>query len=150
MDTVLGIFTSLGVNSTIWIQLVIFVFAYAVILNLVVKPYYNAYLERQKRTQGNQNLAETLTTQARDLEAAYQAKARELNLQIKDIYDRARSEASKEQDKINTEAREKAKAYLDSARAELKDESNRAREALIKEAPLVGQAITDRLLAKDA
>jgi F0F1-type ATP synthase membrane subunit b/b' len=90
-----------------------------------------------------------LTAQSRELEAAFQRKARSLNLDIKDIYDRARNEAVREQDKIATQARDKAKAYLDSARAELKDNTNRAREALIKEAPVVGQAITDRLLAKD-
>ncbi len=150
MDTVLGIFTSLGVNSTISIQFVIFVIAYVIVLNLVVKPYYNAYLERQKRTQGNQDLAETLTAQARELEASFQRKARSLNLDIKDIYDKAKSEAVREQDKISGQAREKSKTIVDAARTQLKDETNRAREALIKEAPIVGQAIADRLLAKEA
>jgi F0F1-type ATP synthase membrane subunit b/b' len=149
MDTVLGIFNSLGVNSTIWIQLGIFLVAYALVYLLIAKPYYAAFLERQGKTQGNQDLADTLTAQSRELEAAFQRKARSLNLDIKDVYDKARSEATREQDKITTMAREKAKAYIDQARSELTIESNRAREALIKEAPLVGQAIADRLLAKE-
>ena len=149
MDAILGIFTSLGVNSTIWIQLGIFLVVYAAFTSIVVKPYYSAFQERQNKTVGNEQVAETLGDQTRELEAAFQRKARELNLDIKEIYDNAKTEASREQTKIQTEAREKAKAQLEAARAKLKDEYNRAREELIKEAPQVGQLIKERLLAKE-
>ncbi|MEK6555539.1 MAG: hypothetical protein AABZ31_09890 [Bdellovibrionota bacterium] len=149
MNSVLGIFTSLGVNSTIWIQLGIFLVAYVLFTTIVVKPYYKAFQERQSKTVGSEEAAETLTDQTRELEAAFQRKARELNLDIKDIYDQAKTEAAREQLKIQTESREKSKAQLEAARAKLKDEYNRAREELIKEAPQVGQLIKERLLAKE-
>lgn len=149
MNAILGIFTSLGVNSTIWIQLGIFLAVYILFTTIVVQPYFKAFQERQKKTVGSEAAADALVDQTRELEAAFQRKARDLNLDIKDIYDQAKAEAAREQSRIQTESRDKSKAQLDAARAKLKDEYNRAREELIKEAPQVGALIKERLLAKE-
>lgn len=149
MESILGIFSSLGVNSTIWIQLGLFLTIYFVFNALVVKPYFNAYLIRQEKTVGSQEHANALTDQARELESAFQRKARELNQDIKEIYDQARAEALVEQNKIQNESRSAAKNKIESAREKLKDEYNRAREELLKEAAGVGQTIKERLFSRD-
>lgn len=149
MESILGIFQSLGVDSTLWIQLIIFLVFYVVFTQLVVKPYFHAFQEREKRTVGSEDLAGRLVDQTREMEAVFQKKARELNLEVKEIYDQAKAEAAREQIKIQNDSREKSRVQIEAARAQLKDEYMRAREELIKEAPVVAQLIKDRLLAKD-
>lgn len=148
METVLGIFTSLGANSTIVIQLGIFLVVFAFVLNVGFKPYFKAFEERQKRTQGNEKQAEQLVAQTRELEAMYQRKARNLNLDIKSIYDQERLAAQKEHERLLLEAKDKSKAIIDRARANIQEQYNRAREELFKEAPAVGRSIAEQLLSK--
>lgn len=148
MDTVLGIFIALGVNSTILVQLGVFIVVFILVLYIGFKPYYFAFEERQRRTSGSEKHAEQLLAQTRELEAMFQRKARELNLDIKSIYDRERLEAQKEHERLIVDAKDKAKAILDRARAKIQDEYNRAREELYREAPLVGKSMAARLLDK--
>jgi F0F1-type ATP synthase membrane subunit b/b' len=148
MDTVLGIFTSLGANNTIWIQLGIFLVVFLFVLNVGMKPYFKAFEERQRRTQGSEKQAEQMVAQSRELEAMFQRKARGLNLDIKSIYDKQRLEAQKEHERILLEAKDKAKAILDRARGTIQEQYNKAREELFKEAPAVGRSIAERLVNK--
>lgn len=148
MDTVLGIFTSLGADKTIVIQLGIFLVVFLFVLNVAMKPYFKAFEERQKRTQGSEKQAEQLIAQSRELEAIFQRKARGLNLDIKSIYDKERLEAQKEHERILLEAKDKAKAIVDRARTTIQEQYNKAREELFKEAPAVGRSIADHLINK--
>jgi F0F1-type ATP synthase membrane subunit b/b' len=148
METVLGIFTSLGANSTIVVQLGIFLVVFMFVLHVGAKPYFKAFEERQKRTQGNEKHAEQLVAQSRELEAMFQRKARGLNLDIKAIYDKERAEAQKEHERIIVEAKDKAKTILDKARGTILEQYNKAREELFKEAPAVGHSIAERLINK--
>jgi F0F1-type ATP synthase membrane subunit b/b' len=72
-----------------------------------------------------------------------------LNSDIKAIYDKARTTASKEQEKIQAEARETARATVDKARARIQEQTNQAREDLLKETPQISRAISERLLPKE-
>jgi len=147
MDTLTSIISSLGINATLFIQLGIFVVVFAFLKTVVFTPYFNAYEERQKKTQGNQQQADQLWAHTREIEAQYQRKARSLNTDVKAIFDKARLEAALEQEKIYSEAREKAKSTVDKAREVVQGELNRAREDLIKEAPELARGIKERLLS---
>jgi F-type H+-transporting ATPase subunit b len=149
MDTVTSIISSLGIDTTLFIQLGIFAVVFAFLKTVVFTPYFKAYEERQKKTQGNQQLADQLWAQTRELEAQYQRKARSLNTDVKAIFDKARLEATVEQEKIYSEARDKAKSTVDKAREVVQGELNRAREDLIKEAPELARGIKERLLSHE-
>lgn len=149
MDSVVNIINALGINSTLWVQLGVFVFSYLVLSRLVFSPYYRAFHERQSRTVGDQYEAEKISKQALALEEQYKNKIRDLNNEVKSIYDAAKLQAAREQDQIQNEAKEKAKATIDRAREKIQGEVNKAREDLIKQTPQLSQAITSVLISQE-
>lgn len=149
MAAVTNIIAALGIDSTLWMQLGTFAFVYLFLKQLVFNPYFRAFEERQDQTQGNQEKAEEIFAQTRELSAVYQRKARSLNADIKAVYDKAKLEATREQDKIVSEAREKAKKVIESAREKIQEQMNHAREGLIRETPELSRVISDNLLPKE-
>ena len=144
-----GIFGGLGVDSTIWVQLGLFLFILTFLWKVTFEPYLAAFDERQNQTEGNQDEAEQIAAQTRELENIYQRNARGLNTDIKSVFDRRRLEAQKEHERLVVEAKDKAKGILDSARSTIESEYNRAREELLKESPAIGKSIASRLLSKE-
>jgi F0F1-type ATP synthase membrane subunit b/b' len=149
MNAITGIITALGIDSTLFVQLGVFALVFLVLKYVAFDAYFAAFTERQKRTEGNQIHADKLLAQTRELETLYQRKARELNADVKAIFDRARLEATLEQEKIFSEAREKSKATVDRAREHIQGEINRAREDLLKEAPVLARSIAERLMNQE-
>lgn len=149
MEAVINIIKSLGVNDTIWVQLGLFLVVFFALKTLVFKPFFEAHEGRHNATQGNEEAAEKIFTQTRELESLYQRKARSMNADVKAIFDKARLEANLEYEKIIGEAKEKARLTLDKHRNHIQEEFNKAREDLIKEGPLLGVAIADKLLAEE-
>ena len=136
-------------DYTIWVQLGLFLFALGFLSKVVFNPYLAAYNERQNQTTGNQDEAEQIAAKTRELETIYQRQARNLNTDIKSVFDKERLAAQKEHEKIVVEAKDKAKATLDKARTTIEGEYNRAREELLKESPTLGKSIASRLLSKE-
>lgn len=146
MAAVANIITTLGIDTTLWIQLLTFVVSYIFLHMVVFTPYFKAFEARQGQTVGSNEKAEQIFAQTRELETLYQRKARNLNAEIKDIYDKVRLDAVREQEKIQAEAREKAKVAIEDARKKIQEQFNYAREELIKQTPLVSKTITEKLL----
>ncbi len=146
MATVANIITALGIDTTLWMQFGIFAISYIFLKQVVFNPYYKAFEEREGQTTGNNDKAEQIFAQTRELETLYQRKARNLNAEIKEIYDRIRIEATREQDRIQTEAREKAKASMEEIRDKIQEQFNHAREELIKQTPALSQIMSEKLL----
>ena len=140
------LFQELGVNSMLWMQMGIFLFAYLVLTNLIFKPYLRAFEERQKRTVGNEALAERLINETKQLQQDYELKARAINNQFKSIYDEARAEASGEYERVITNAREKAAHLLEASRSQVATEIATARSMLGSQVPEVTNEIVKRLL----
>ena len=139
----------LKLDHTIVYQLAIFLFTYIVLLYLVFKPYMNAHVARKNATAGTQELAEQYLLETKDISFKYESKAREINTQIKGIFDDSRKEATKLQEEIIQNARAQAEKITKSMREELKSVKANAKEALKKEVPVLSQTISDRLLGKD-
>jgi F-type H+-transporting ATPase subunit b len=144
------ILISLGINQTLWVQLGVFVVVFVIVNQFVFKPYFRAFLERQAQTTGSQDQAEQILTQTRELEALYQRKMRGLAADIKEVFDRARSEAASKQEKLNSEAREQAKNTIESGRRQIEIEYNKAREELLKETDGLSRDIAGKLISKEA
>ena len=150
MAAAMNIIAALGINATLWLQLGIFLVVYGFLRKVVFSPYFKAYESRQGQTQGNQEHAEKLFSQTRELQTLYQRKARSLNADIKTIYDKARLEAAREQEKLQNDGREKAKKILDQSRTKIQEQYSHAREELIKHAPNLGHSMTEKLLQVEA
>ena len=145
----MDILNSLGVNSTLWIQLVCFLVSYAALTQLVLKPYLAAMHEREKRTVGNEEAAGRILEEANTLFSQYETRARAINTEMKVQYDAARSAATKQAESIMTNARVEATQLLESARRKITTEVQGARTSLSNEIPAIGSAIATKLAGKD-
>lgn len=140
---------ALGLDSTILPQFIIFLIAYITLSQLVFKPYLAAYDIRKQATAGNQEMAQQTVLEAQELHFTYETKAREINHQIKTIYDAARKDATKLQEDAIYKAREDADKVVKKTREEIRAAVAGAREELKKTVPELSQAISDRLLGKE-
>lgn len=143
------IIKSLGVDSTLWVQLVCFLVSYLALSNFLFKPYMRALEERQKRTVGGEELAARLSGEASELHGEYEQKARALNAQIKGFYDQSRTEATKEFETIVKTARDESGSLVQSAREKISTEVQKARVGLSAEVPAVSTAIASKLAGKE-
>lgn len=140
---------ALGVNVTVIYQFGFFLVTYLVLSNVLFQPYYKAFLTRGDKTVGNTEAAEKLLVEARDLEAEYEVKAREINTKVRSIYEQNRQQAIREQEKQMAEARLRAKQIIEDNKQKVQTEVARAQQEISKEVALVSQAITTKLLGKD-
>ena len=149
MQTVVSLLSSLGVNQTIWIQLGCFLVSYVSLTELVFKPYMKAYHERENRTVGGEETAIRIIEEAQELTSSYEKKAREMNSQIKHVYDQKRLEAMKDYETVLAAARESSASLIEADREKVKTEVEAARKTLSAEIPAVSSAIASRLAGKD-
>ncbi len=149
MDIISGVLEQLKIDNTLWIQLICFLVTYVFITNLLIKPYYQAFLRRQARTVGNQEQANKTAEEAEAQFLKYQEQARAINLEIKDIFDRSRKSAAQEQDKLLASARAEGQSKIESGRTEIASESNRARQEVQKEVADISQLIRAKMLGRE-
>lgn len=144
------IFTSLGLNSTLFVQMAIFLVVFVVLKQVLFGPYFAAFHERRNRTVGQTEAAERYVSEARKLEEQYAAKAQAINEQFKAIYDKTRGEATKEYDRVVQDARARNKQTVDQARTTIQKEIVAARSTMSSDVPAVSQLIMGKLLGKDS
>ena len=144
----MDIFQSIGVNATAIVQFVLFAIMLIFMSKVVFAPYAHALEERQKRTKGGEDLALEFQKKSVELQSTYENKSREINDQMKQIFDAARAEANKKYEssvgasraqatQLTTENRSKISTAVAAASAELKTQTN-----------MVAMAITNKLLGK--
>ena len=143
------ILRSLGVDSTLFIQLACFLVSYLAISQLVLKPYMRALHERENRTVGSEESSVRLIEEANELHAAYEKKARSIHTEIKAYYDQSRTAAMKESEQVISASRELAATELEKARALIAAEIQRARQTLSSEIPSVSAAIASKFAGKE-
>ncbi len=138
----------LGVNSTFFIQFVVFIAIISFLSIYVFGPYAKAVAEREKQTKGSEDDALVMDKHSVELYAEYEKKAREVHSSIQDVYKAARAEAQKEHEKAILAARTESENYLNENRKKIKDAVGAAEDALKKETPQIVIAMTQKLLGK--
>jgi F-type H+-transporting ATPase subunit b len=145
----MGLFTSLGLDATMFIQMGVFLVVFVVLKKVLFEAYFAAAHEREERTVGQAEAAERYINEAQELEEKFSSKAQEINDQFKTIYDRSREEATKEYDRLIQDARTKAKDWIENARGKVDKEIKAAHSQMTPDVPLVSQMITAKLLGKE-
>lgn len=148
MDMFLQICKQIGINQTAFIQFAIFILTIGFLRYVVFGPYTNAMGERKHRTKGGEDLAVEIHKKAGELHAEYELKAKEINSQIKEIYDHSRASAMKEYDSIVQNARNEANALIEKNRLELQNKIKATAEQLKSQTSAVALVITNKLLNK--
>ncbi len=139
----------LKLDLTILPQFFIFLTAYIVLSQLVFKPYMKAFDMRKDATVGGKEIADQLILETHNIQAKYETKAREINSQIKALFDGARKEATNRQEELVQSARDDAEQIMKKSRDDIQQSVSKIREELKKQAPELSQAISNRLLGKE-
>jgi F0F1-type ATP synthase membrane subunit b/b' len=146
----LQILGSLGIDETIFIQMGIFLVVFVAMKTILFDAYFAAHHTRKERTVGQTEAAERYINEARELEAQYAVQAQQINEQFRTIFDKSRTDANKEYERITEAARSQAKQWMEQARAKVGRELAETRSQLTGDIPAVSQLITAKLLGKDA
>jgi F0F1-type ATP synthase membrane subunit b/b' len=146
MGAVLDILIALGVNKTVFAQFVIFIVAFIFLKYFIFSPYLAAYEERRRRTVGVVGAGKELQIEIESLEAQFTKQARNLNDQIKVVFDEKRAKAQKESSVILSEAQKLAQEKLTIGKKETQDAYLGAKGQLKTLVPELGQTIKQRLL----
>jgi F0F1-type ATP synthase membrane subunit b/b' len=143
------ILTGLGVNSTFWIQLGLFLFTFLIVNNFVFKPYQKALQQRHEKTIGGEDVTKQLVLEAQEIQARYERRARQVNEQIKSAYDSALSLAYKKQSDILETTRKDAAEAMKQSRDKISTQVTEARTQLQKELPVISALIATKLMGKE-
>ena len=144
----MDIFGQLGINTTAAIQFVLFAIALVFLTKFVFGPYAHALEEGERRTKGGEELAHEFQTKSVELQSTYEAKAREVNSEIKNIFDTSKAAANKEYETAVSKARNETETLVQSNRAKISSAVSQAAAELKSQTNAVAMAITTKLLGK--
>ena len=144
----MAILQQLGINFTIFYQLLIFVFGFSFLALVVFKPYAAIISEREKRTKGATEGAVELKKQTNELASRFEVKARQVSEEIKTIFDTYRAEANKEYEIVVGRAREESQKLIEETRTRVTAEVLEAGKKMKEEVPALSRAITQKMLSK--
>jgi F-type H+-transporting ATPase subunit b len=148
MDMVLSIISSLGIDSTLFIQLAIYLVTFVALYMLVFKPYFDASEERRKQTSGSLEFAEKAEEMIKKTEEKYQTRARQINDEIALLFKEQRSLAVKEADKLLEESSTKSKDIMSQAQQKLSDQMEQAQTQIEAMSKDISAVIVQQLLTK--
>lgn len=144
----MDLLSSLGITPVAGFQFLIFVGLLTFLSLYVFSPYVHAFEERQKRTKGGEVLAEEYQHKTTELQSAYQDKAREVHGHISAIFQRNRSEALADYDKIVNQAKKEAQSLIENNRQGIAKVVQQTSDDLRSQTTSVALAITNKLLGK--
>lgn len=144
----MAILEQLGIDQTIFIQFAIVIIAFLALSQIAFAPYAKALELREEKTKGGEDLAKELQKKATDLKKAYEAKAREVNGEIKKIFDTYISDASKEHNHIISSARNESEKLVEETRSRVEIELVNATKKAKEEVPQLSSLISQKMLAK--
>jgi F-type H+-transporting ATPase subunit b len=143
------ILRQLGVNDTIWIQLVLFLIAYFFLSQFLFKPYQRNLKYREKNTGGSVEEATQLNASAERLAMDYQGKMKSQNEQATALYEQFKSQGQAEEDRIVAAAREEAARLMEQTRIKISTDIKQAREVMRAQIPQLSGQIASRVLGRD-
>lgn len=149
MEAALALVQSLGINSTVWTQLGLFVGTFIILNFLIFRPYFAAHFERHKRTAGAKQDTGTILASNEALKNEYERKARDVNDKSRLAFEKAKNEALQEQNNILGQARESATNHVRLSRDRLEKELTAARSQLTQEVRDIGVIIANKLIGAE-
>ena len=149
MDQLLGILRQLGVNSTLWVQLVFFLVSYFFLSQFLFKPYMRNLEYRKKNTVGNAEEAIKLNSSAENLAMDYQGQVKAQNEKASSIYDKLKAEGLAEEERLVAQAKALASEVLEQTKRKIQEDMIAAQDALKGQIPQISRQIASRVLGRD-
>lgn len=144
----MNILGQLGINTTAAIQFVLFAISLVFLTKVVFGPYAHALEERERRTKGGEDLANEFHSKSVELQSTYEAKTREVNVEIKNIFDTTKANANKEYELAVSQARSQADKLVQTNREKISSAVSQAATELKSQTNAVAMSITSKLLGK--
>ncbi len=142
------ILEQLELNSTTFIQLLIFSVLYFVLSTVYFKPFLKLIQKRQQKTLGDREEAERLLSQANARFQDYQQKLAEERLRFRAELEKVVAEAKKEENTILNHAREEAKRITLQTQEALAQQKAQLKSQLSGEAEALAQMVSEKLLSR--
>ena len=140
------IFTKLGIDSTLFIQIAIFLVVYLILYFLVFKPLFELHKYREALVLGNQEDKEQKLSEIKKLKDEYESQLRKVHGQIQGIFTEIKSEASKECDEKLLKARRQVKDTIAKTRKQRHLEQQSVKEKLEKDIPQLANMAINKIL----
>lgn len=144
----MAILDQLGLNQTVFFQLLIFLVTITVLSTVAISPYLAALKQRELRTVGGEAQTAEIQKKSADLQSKYETAARKINDEIRTIYDSFREQANQESEKIVSAARIESNSKMEKVRSQITLEIGEATKKAKEQAPELAQKILQKLLAK--
>jgi len=142
----MAILNQLGINHTTLYCFFIFIFTFLFLKEILFRPYFIAFEEREGRTKGGENKAKDIQTKTEQAKQEFEDEARDVSAEIKSIFDETRGLATKEYEKVIYEARTSAEQVVEETRLRVSVEVKKAQDQMRVEIPGVALAITKKML----
>lgn len=139
------ILLQLGANGTAFIQFGLFIVAISFLTVVVYNPFFKAYDERLKLTKGADQVANETQDEAKKLEQIYQARAREINGKIQNIFDASRKQATEASATILAQAKDVAAKSTEQSRSDIAAQKQKAQQMVQAISEDVASEITKKL-----
>jgi F-type H+-transporting ATPase subunit b len=147
MDMINSLISSLGINSTLFIMMGLFVGTYWVCYVLFLKRLSSFLIERDNRTQGRSESVDHLNEELQGLESQIVAKRKDVQVEADKLFTEIKTKALEDQAKLVKNARDKAASELKAVRDEVEAEFNNEMKKVKAEVPSLAQEILARLMA---
>ena len=145
MDVILKILLQLGANETMFIQFGIFVVTITVLTVFVFGPFFKAYDQRLQQTKGADQVANETQDEAKNLEAIYKTKAREINDKIKTIFDDSKNAGAAQVGEIVGAGKAAVGTTTEAARAKINAQKSNAEKEIAQISQDVANEISKKL-----
>jgi len=140
----------LDFDRTVLVQIIVFTFLILVLKPLLFDPVLKVFALREERTEGARATARELQEKAGELLQRYEKELERVHQVAAEEREILRSETSKLETQILSEAREVTTRMVEEGRRKIETEVNSIRFDLGKESERVAQMIVDRVSGQGA
>ena len=140
------ILTQMGIDDTVWIQLVVFSILFIVLRFLFFGPFLRLIELRESATLGEEAEANELNRKAEEQETGYKEKLSQVRQTARSAHDDLIAAKKTEASGTVAEARSRNKGNIEEARAEIMQESARTLEELKGQVDIISGMFVKKLM----
>ena len=141
------ILQQLGLNSTYFVQLGIFIVLFTYLMRVYFKPFQQLFDKRYRRTVQDQEAADKLAKEASEKLEEYKRALSEARIEGRREYEEILSQAKKQEAEILARARNEAKSITQEAVAEMENQKAALQKELDASVNEFAKSISEKLLA---
>lgn len=145
----MDIFVKLGIDFTLFVQMALFLLAYAILYPLIFKPLFKAYKQRESLTLGNVDDKQQKLKLIEDLKNDYESKLKKLHMQIQGLFVDAKKEADDQALQKIQEAKKQADNLIAETRQKRALEHQAVKEQIQQKMPQLLEIAVKQILGKN-